>query len=91
MSDKSKKYHVTVDGYICTGNFAPAEYLGAYTASSPIAACRKTTNKEWLATLSAEEWYQTIHWLYYIYGKRWTESRLAILDWLEEEHTEKKK
>lgn len=49
------------------------------------------TNKEWLAALSAEEWYQTIHWLYYVYGKRWTDTRLAILDWLEEEHIEEKK
>ena len=41
MPNKSKKYHVTVDGYVCTGNFAHAEYLGVYTASSPRAACRK--------------------------------------------------
>lgn len=41
MSNKSKKYHVTVDGYVCTGNFASTEYLGTYTASSPRAACKK--------------------------------------------------
>lgn len=44
------------------------------------------TNQEWLATLSPEEWYQKIHWLYHVYGKQWTDTRSAILDWLVEEH-----
>lgn len=44
------------------------------------------TNKEWLSTLSPKEWWDTIDWLYHVYGKRWTDSRLAIMDWLEEKH-----
>lgn len=47
------------------------------------------TNKEWLSTLPAHEWYQTIHWLYHVYGKRWTDTRLAIMDWLETERKPK--
>lgn len=41
MSNKPKKYHITVNGYVCTGNSAPANYLGVYTASSPREACQK--------------------------------------------------
>lgn len=67
------------------------EYIDDATELLKEESSLKMTNKEWLATLSAEEWYQTIHWLYHVYGKRWTDTRLAILDWLEEEHTEKKK
>lgn len=45
------------------------------------------TNKEWLATLSAEEWWNIVHeWLFHTYGKQWTDSREAILAWLSEEH-----
>ena len=45
------------------------------------------TNKEWLATLSSEEWWNIVHeWLFHIYGKQWTDSRMAILAWLSEEH-----
>ena len=44
------------------------------------------TNKEWLSTLSAEEWWDVINWLYHTYGMMWTDSRLAIMAWLEEEH-----
>ena len=48
------------------------------------------TNKQWLATLDAETWWSVVHdWLFPVYGKQWTESRLAIMDWLEEEHEER--
>ena len=42
------------------------------------------TNKEWLATLSPEEWYKTVHWLFHEYGKRYTDTYSAIIAWLEE-------
>lgn len=45
------------------------------------------TNKEWLATLSAEEWWNTVYeWLFHVFSKQWTDSRMAIMDWLEKEH-----
>lgn len=44
------------------------------------------TNKEWLATLTAEEWYNKVDWLFHDYGKRYDNTWLAILAWLEEEH-----
>lgn len=44
------------------------------------------TNKEWLATLSAEDWYSTVHWLFHVYGKRYTDTYSAILSWLNETH-----
>lgn len=46
------------------------------------------TNKEWLATLSAEVWFDVIDWLYHDYGKRYTDSRQAIIEWLDMEHTD---
>jgi hypothetical protein len=45
------------------------------------------TNKEWLATLPPDEWWETVHeWLFHKYGKQWTDSRLAVIEWLEKEH-----
>lgn len=44
------------------------------------------TNKEWLATLSPDEWYMKVHWLFHEYGKCYDNSYLAIIEWLEEEH-----
>ena len=44
------------------------------------------TNKEWLATLSPNEWYKKVHWLFHEYGKRYTDTYLAVIEWLEEEH-----
>ena len=43
-------------------------------------------NKEYLSTVSAEEWYDVVQWLFHKYGKRYTESRGAIMEWLEMEH-----
>ena len=40
------------------------------------------TNKEWLATLSLQEWWLEIDWLYHKYGKRYDNSCYAIMDWL---------
>lgn len=43
------------------------------------------TNQEWLATVSPDEWMKTIDWLFHDYGKQWTDSYLAIKNWLTEE------
>ena len=45
------------------------------------------TNKEWLATLPKETWWEVVYeWLLHEYGMAWNNSRLAIMDWLEEPH-----
>lgn len=44
------------------------------------------TNKEWLSTLSAEEWWDKVQWLLNEYGMRWDNTRLGVIGWLEEEH-----
>jgi len=46
------------------------------------------TNQQWLATISPEEWLNKIYWLYHIYGKRFDNTRLAIKEWLIQEHEE---
>lgn len=46
------------------------------------------TNKEWLSTLSAEDWYSTVYWLFYVYGKRYTDTYSAVLSWLNETHND---
>ena len=39
------------------------------------------TNKEWLATLPKETWWEVVHeWLFYSYKK------VGVLQWLEEKH-----
>lgn len=45
------------------------------------------TNKEWLATLSTETWFDVVHeWLFHKYGMQWTDTRIAVMEWLEAEH-----
>ena len=44
------------------------------------------TNKEWLVTLSPQEWYMAVHWLFHNYGKRYDNTYLAVIAWLEEKH-----
>lgn len=44
------------------------------------------TNKEWMATLTAEEWYDVMIWLMHEYAPRWTHSRISIITWLDEKH-----
>ena len=43
------------------------------------------TNQQMLATISAEEFYDKIMWLLHDYGKSFTNSRLAIIEWLNSE------
>lgn len=44
------------------------------------------TNKEHLATLPSTEWVMRVDWLYHSFGKAYTDSLAAIMDWLEEEY-----
>ena len=46
------------------------------------------TNKEWLATISDEEWYAKIWWLFHIYGKRYDNTYAAVIEWLKETHND---
>lgn len=44
------------------------------------------TNKDWLYTLDAEQFYDMLMWLITDYGKRFNNTRLAIIAWLDEPH-----
>ena len=44
------------------------------------------TNKEWMSTLTAEQFYDAIMWLVRDYGFRFNNTRLAIITWLDEPH-----
>ena len=45
------------------------------------------TNKEWLATLPKETWWEVVHeWLFHEYGMAFNNSYLAIMAWLEDQH-----
>lgn len=44
------------------------------------------TNKEYLLTLSDKELAQKILWLVHCYGYKFNDSKLAIEQWLSEEH-----
>lgn len=47
----------------------------------------KMTNKEWIATLPKETWWDVVHeWLFHEYGMQWTDTRFAVMEWLEKEH-----
>lgn len=45
------------------------------------------TNKEHLATLTPNEWMWRVDWLFHQYGKAFTDTWPAIMDWLEKEYT----
>lgn len=44
------------------------------------------TNKEWMATLTSEQFYDVMEWLMRKYSKQWTNSQVAIIEWLDEKH-----
>ena len=46
------------------------------------------TNKEWMSTLPAEQFYDTMIWLVRIFGFRFNNTRLGIIAWLDEQHEE---
>lgn len=46
------------------------------------------TNKEWMATLSPEEWIKTVDWLFRKYGKCFNDTVPAVIEWLESERVE---
>ena len=41
------------------------------------------TNKEWMNTLDAERFFETMMWLINNYGMRFDNTRLAIIAWLD--------
>lgn len=49
------------------------------------------TNKEWMATLTAEQFYNKMMNLIYNYGFRFNNARLAIIIWLDEPHESEEK
>lgn len=45
------------------------------------------TNQEWLTTISPEDWWEAVYdYLFHDYGTRFNHTRLAVIDWLQEEH-----
>lgn len=44
------------------------------------------TNQEWMCSLSAEEFLDQALWLLKDYGKRYTDSEPAIIEWLEDKY-----
>ena len=46
------------------------------------------TNQQWLATISPDEWYSVIDWLFHVYGKQYADSYKAITLWLEKDRQE---
>ena len=45
------------------------------------------TNKEWMSTLPAEQFYDKMIWLVRDFGFRFNNSRLGIIDWLDQPYT----
>ena len=43
------------------------------------------TNKEYMTTLPSEEIYELLDWLINVYSRGFTNSRQAIIEWLDEE------
>lgn len=43
------------------------------------------TNQEWMLTQTPEKVVDTMHWLIEVYGKSYTQSDTAIVEWLSKE------
>lgn len=41
------------------------------------------TNQEWLSSISPAECYKAMNWLLNVYGKQFTSTEVAIIQWLE--------
>ncbi len=69
----------------CARAFAK-DVLALLKEQEAVVRC-KMTNQEWLGTLSPETWWEVV-WKYVIhnYGARFTDTRLAVIDWLKQEH-----
>ena len=46
------------------------------------------TNQEKLATITPEKCYEKMLWLITVYGKRFTQSNIGIIEWLQKEAIE---
>ena len=46
------------------------------------------TGKEYLLNKSEEEIYELMAWLFFDYGRRYTDTRLAIIEWLKDNNYE---
>lgn len=44
------------------------------------------TQKEYLSTLSSKDWYSRVSWLFHEFGMQYTNSPLAIIDFLDQEY-----
>ena len=42
------------------------------------------TNKEMLAELDNERWYDIVDWLFHDYGRNFTSTRGAVIQWLDQ-------
>lgn len=52
-------------------------YIGSFSGIS---------NKEWVCCLTAENFYEVMHWLFFEYGREYIDTRLAVIEWLNKEH-----
>lgn len=41
------------------------------------------TNKEWLSTLTTEECYEVLHWMFTVYAYSVNSSKKGIIQWLD--------
>ena len=46
------------------------------------------SGKDYMTTLSSEELYDLLDWLMHIYARGYSDSRLAIIQWLDTEYTD---
>ena len=44
------------------------------------------TNQEYIAKLNPEELYLVIDWLMHDYGRNYTDTRCAVIEWLKKEY-----
>jgi len=44
------------------------------------------TNQEHLSNLSPEDFYTKLEWLLHDYGRNYTDTRAAVIDWLKQEY-----
>jgi len=50
--------------------------------------CMHMTNQEYLSICQPEEAYALFEWLMHDYGRNYTDTRCAVIEWLKKEHVD---
>lgn len=92
MTKKDKRIKALEEHIQCLYSLpAPRKMDASLISVKSISFCSEKplyTNKQMLSQMDTEQLYDKMVWLFHDYGKRFTDSRTAIIEWLNSEAAE---